>query len=259
MTVIVKYDENGKPQYRSAKGIGSTEDERLRARRLDSLLKKNITNFAQQLARAKRSSKVAKGDVDLYWDLGDILQKVFNESGLIDPSEKHLYWLNARIYVPDELMAKDRGPHRLHLAYCFRLAGFPKNEAVKMKWGEWVYLFDSPGVNRELRFDRWLKEKMASEPEKFSRKDVRIFVQSANQLLGDKDTKDLTDEQLRRCYDAAWLIKEKFQEVANKVSNNIVKDMLRSGIKKNYTVLGDVIDGTKSASEFAKLVAKEIP
>ena len=122
-----------------------------------------------------------------------------------------------------------------------------------MKWGEWVYLFDSPGVNREQRFDRWLEEKMTSEPEKFSRKDVRIFVQSANQLLRDKDTKELTDEQLIRCYDAAWLIKENFQKIAKKISNNMVKEMLRAGIKKNYTGLGDVIDGTKSAVNLQNL------
>ena len=129
MTIIVKYDENGKPQYRSAKGIGSTEEERLRARQLDSLLKKNITDLVQRSVKSRKQKMSVKGDVNLYWELGNILQKVFCELGLIDPSEKHLYWLNARIYVPDELMAKDRGPNRLHLSYCFRLAGFPKSES----------------------------------------------------------------------------------------------------------------------------------
>lgn len=258
MTIIVKYDESGKPQYRSAKGIGSTEEERLRARQLDALLKKNITDLSRFLAKAKKTNPSTKGDVELYWELGNILRKVFYESGLIDSSEKHLYWLNAQMYVPNELMAKDRGPHRLHLAYCFRLAGFPKSKVVKMKWGEWVYLFDSPGINREQRFDKWLEEKMQKEPEKFGRDNVRIFAQSINRLIGNVETKDLADEQLTRCYDAAWLIKENFINMAGEVSNDVMKEALRTGIQKNYTILGEVISGTRDASEFAMLVAEEI-
>jgi hypothetical protein len=255
MTVIVKYDQDGKPQYRSAKGVGSTEAERARARQLDDLLKKDLTNLKQRLAKSGLFKKNAKGNVELYWELGNILRKDFDLQ-LIDITEKHLYWLNAQIHVPNELMAKDRGPNRQHLAYCFRLAGFPKNKAMRMKWGEWVYLFDSPGINREQRFDKWLEAKMQDEPEKFSRDDVRILAQSINRLLGNIETKDLTNDQLMRCYDATWFIKENFRERVKKQSNDVVKEALRIGIEKNYTKFGEVISGTQGAAEFALLVAE---
>ncbi len=255
MTVIIKYDENGSPQYRSAKGIGTTEDERLQARQLDALLKKSINDFKK---RVLKGEKKGKADVSLYWDLGDVLRKIFYKSGLIDHSEKSLYWFNAQIYVPNELMAKDRGPNRLHLAYCFRLAGFPKSKVERMKWGEWVYLFDSPGINREQRFDKWLDKKFQGEKNKFTRDDIRFFAQTVNQFLGNTETNDLTDEQLARCYDTAWLVKEKLMASKDKISKKSIKDALKLSIKKNYTKLGAVIDGSKSPEDFSNLVTKEI-
>jgi len=254
MTVIVKYDQEGKPQYRSARGVGSTEAERARARQLDALLKKELTSLKQRLIQARLLKKNAKGNVELYWELGNVLWKVFFDSQLIDASEKHLYWLNARLHVPEELLTKDRGPNRLHLEYCFRLAGFPRGKAMRMKWGEWVYLFDRSGINREQRFDKWLEEKMQDEPDKFSRDDIRILAQTINGLLGNKETKDLLDEQLRRCYEAAWFIKENFRKKAKELPNDELKEALKVGIEKNYTKLGEVINGTQEAVAFALCV-----
>lgn len=259
MTVIVKYDQEGNPQYRSAKGVGSTEAERARARQLDALIKKQLTNLKKRLAKSGLLKKNAKGNVDLYWGLGDVLRGIYLESGLVDASEKHLYWHDVRLHVPEELMAKDRSPNRMHLEYCFRLAGFPKNKAVKMKWGEWVYLFDSPGINREQRFDKWLETKMQNEPNKFGRDDIRILAQSINKLLGNIETRDLTDGELTRCYEAAWFVKEIFRAKASDLPNDELKDALKKGIERNYTRFGEVIRGTQEAGAFAALVAEAIP
>lgn len=258
MTVIVKYDKEGIPQYRSAKGVGSTEAERARARQLDDLLKKELAKLKKRLAKSEALKKNAKGNVSLYWELGNVLRKIFYEAGLIDASEKHLYWLNARLHVPEQLMAKDRGPNRMHLEYCFRLAGFAKDKAMKMKWGEWVYLFDSPGINREQRFDKWLETKMQSERNKFCRDDIRILAQSVNKLLGNIETKDLKDEQLARCYEVAWSIKEIFRYKGRDLPNDELKKALKKGIRENYTKLGMVIEGTQEAIAFASLVAEAI-
>jgi hypothetical protein len=238
--------KKGKPQYQSAKGIGSTDADMTRARQLDDLLQSKLTSLKQRLTKAKLLKKNAKGNVDLYWELGKVLRDIFYDSGLIDPSEKHLYWLNARLHVPEELLAKDRGPNRLHLEYCFRLAGFPKDKATRMNWGEWVYLFDSPQINREQRFDKWLEVKMQDELDKFNRDDIRILAQSINGLLGDMETKDLSDEQLRRCYDAAWFIKENFRKKARELPNDELKEALKIGIKKNHSKFGKVIDGIRN-------------
>ena len=166
--------------------------------------------------------------------------------------------MNARLHVPEELLAKDRGPNRLHLEYCFRLAGFPKDKAIRMNWGEWVYLFDSPQINREQRFDNWFETKMRDQPDKLTRTDVRILAQSTNALLGDIETKDLSDEQIERCYDTAWLIKENFRKKTRELPNNELKEALKIGIRKNHVIFGEVIDGTQKPAIFASLVAEEI-
>ncbi|MDI6766772.1 MAG: hypothetical protein QME52_08125 [Bacteroidota bacterium] len=256
MTVVVKYDQEGKPQYRSAKGVGSTEAERARARQLDYLLKKELSSLKKHLSKTGLLKKNIKGNVALYWEMGIVFRKVFFKSGLIDSSEKHLYWLNARLHAPEELMAKDRGPNRMHLEYCFRLAGFSKDKAMKMKWGEWVYLFDSPGINREPRFDKWLEKEMQYEPNKFSRDDIRILTQSINKLLGNIETKDLSDTQLMRCYNSAWSVKEIFITKTSEIQNDPLKEILKRGIEKWYTKLGDVIDGKITEEEFAQLVSQ---
>lgn len=258
MTVIVKYDDKGNPYYRSAKGVGSSEAERTRASQLDDYLKKEIQKLQKRLSSKRILKKDSKGNVELYWELGNVLRKIFFESGLIDESEKHLYWLNARLHISEVLIAKDRGPNRLHLEYCFRLAGFPKDKAMKMKWGEWVYLFDSPGINREHRFDKWLETKMEKEPTKFTRENIRILAQSINKMLGNIETKDYSGEQLTRCYEAAWSIKEVFVAKATELPNDQLKEALKKGIEKNHIRLGEVIKGTQEPTAFAALVAAEM-
>lgn len=257
MTVIIKYDQEGKPQYRSAKGIGSTEVERNRAQQLDAILKKSFFGFKQHLIKNGLLDSDTSGNVKLYWELGDILRKIFYESGYIDPSEKHLYWLNARLYVPEELLAKDRSPSRIHLEYCFRLAGFPKEKAIQLNWTDWTDFFDRPGINREVRFDKWLEKKMHEEPNKFSRRDVRMFTLIIHQLLKNKATSDLSDEQLKRCYDSAWLVKENFIKKFNKPTKEL-KEALKLSIQKHYTKLGNVLDGNQEPSDFALTVVGEV-
>jgi hypothetical protein len=99
---------------------------------------------------------------------------------------------------------------------------------------------------------------MEKEPNKFSRDDIRILAQSINKLLGNIETKDLTDEQLTRCYEAAWSTKEIFAAKASDLPNDKLKEALKKGIEKNYTRLGEVIQGTQDAGEFAEFVAEAI-
>ncbi len=247
MAVIVKYDQHGKPHYRSAKGIGSSELEREKAKKLDDLLKKELTEFKKRVIDINKND-VKKGNVSLYWELGKILRNIFYKPTLIDPLEKHLFWLNARIHAPEKLIAKDRSPNRIHLEYCFRLAGFPKEKSLKLNWGEWVYLFDSPGINRESRFDSWLEKKMNTDENKFTREDIRMLAQSINKVLGNIETKDLSDEQLYRAYDAVWITKNKV--ISKYSTNKELKISLIEWIKKNRLKIGKVISGELSFDEF---------
>lgn len=258
MTVIVKYDENGKPYYRSGKGVGSSDAERKRADQLDRLLKSSIEEMEKRLFKRRLLKKDSNGNVEIYWMLGKALKEILLESNLIDETERHLFWLNAKLHVPKNLMAKDRGPNRQHLEYCFRLAGFTKEKAMKMKWGEWVYLYDSPGINKEQRFDEWLDIKMEEEPNQFTRKDIRILAQTINKLLGNTETKDLSNEQIKKCYEAAWQIKLKITERNVSTDNKAIKETLKNSIEKNRQRLGDVIEGTLAPKEFAQLVVKSL-
>lgn len=259
MTVIVKYDDKGNPQYRSVKGIGTSESERQKARQLDNLLKTEMEKLHRRLRKKMVLRKASNGNVEFYWELGGVLRKIFFESGLIDPLEKHLYWINAALYVPENLKAKDRGPNRLHLEYCFRLAGYPKEKATKMKWGEWVYLFDSPGINREQRFDGWFESKMKKEAAKLTRNHIRLFAQSINKLLGNTETHDLSDLQLSRCYESGWAISKNLLSVAERMHNQELKEFLRNGIKKHRAKLGEVIENNMEPEVFASLVVEEFP
>src|SRR5258706_5660446 len=188
MTVIVRY-ENKKPEYRSLSGPGSSEEERSKARELDALLKRRIEKASAEIKKNK--AHVSNGDVEIYWHLGFLLRDIYSNSGLVSAAEKFLFYQNAKLHLPDFFLAKDRGIRRNHLEYCFRLGGFSKAKALKLKWGEWVYLFDSPGINSETRFDNWLDVKIGDHPKSFTRENVRLFVQCSNMVFYKIETKDL--------------------------------------------------------------------
>ena len=159
---------------------------------------------------------------------------------------------NIKIHTPEELIAKDRGPNRQHIEYCFRLAGFTKPKAIMMKWGEWVYLFDSPGINREPRFDRWFDMKMDNEPSHLGRSDIRLFVQIINIFLKGIETKDLNDQQLINIYDASWKIKGKY--IDSKSKNSDIRSSLTSYLQENFNQLSQMIDGNISIGEFVNSI-----
>lgn len=253
MTVVVKYDPNGKAQYSSAKGIGSTEIERTRADKLDSLLKIELGNFHKIVENDGLSLRSKKESVEVYWELGNLLRNIFYNSGLIDDSEKHLYWLNVKLHMPKELLAKDRGPKRLHVEYCFRLAGLPKDKVLKMNWSEWVYLFDSPGIKHELRFDNWFEAKMEKVAEKFGRNDIRIFAQSINKILRNLETKDLSNEQINRVYDSIWMAKNYFiKKYSQDHDNKAVKTFILNWLENNRLKFGKIITSELSLDEYEK-------
>jgi hypothetical protein len=258
MTVIVKYSIDGKPEYRSARGVGSSETERLQAKKLDALLYTRLAELKSDMFKKKILNKGGKGSVESYWELGFVLREIFYESNFIHHTEKSLFWLNANLHIPKELSAKDRSPNRMHIEYCFRLAGFDKNMAIKMNWGEWVYLFDSPGINKENRFDAWFQNKIMSNESKQTRHEIRNLAQIINNLIGKIETKDLNDEQLLRCYDTSWDIKERLNIDESKLSNDKLKNILKQSIKMNYRIFGEVIIGKFSIPEFVSIVLKTI-
>lgn len=259
MAVVIKIDEKGNKSYASLTGIGRPEEERLKADRLDILIADEMNKLGTVLSSEdKMPQRGSKDKVAIYWELGRVLRRIFFESGLIEPAEKSLYWINARIHVPKYLLADDRGHNRIHLEYCFRLSGFSEEKALRMKWSEWVYLFDSPGINREERFDKWLDSKMDDSSMNFSRESIRLFVQCANQILGKKETSKLINDELFRCYEAAWLLQKKLLLISEGMKNTELKERLKNSIRKNYNEIGQLIDNFLLPEAFAGVIAKEV-
>jgi len=259
MAVVVDIDEKGNKSYASITGVGSSSEERAKADNLDILIIDEMARLERILSSENKAHKHGSKDkVEAYWELGNVLRKIFFESGFIEPSEKYLYWINAKIHTPKSLLADDRGHNRLHLEYCFRLAGFSKEKAQQMKWSEWVYLFDSQGINREERFDKWLYSKMDDSLVNFSRESIRLFVQSANHILGRKETSKLTNVELYKCYEAAWMLKEKLLSISKNMKNAELKERLKISIQRNYNQIGQVIDNFLPPEIFADEIAKEV-
>ena len=204
MTVIVQFDEKGNPTFRSSKGLGSTDEEREKARALDKLIVNQLISLRVRLHKNKIIREKSKPNVEAYWELGNLLRNILEKSGLVDSSEKSLFWLNVNLRLPKELKAQDRGPNRIHVEYCYRLSGIAKKVALVLNWGEWVFLFDSPTINKERRFDHWFSNKLIESYQSLHRQDIRIFVQHLNSILEKLETSDLGNDQLFRCYEAAW-------------------------------------------------------
>ena len=259
MTVVIKIDKKGNKSYASLTGIGRPEEERVKADRLDNLIANELNKLNTIFSSEdKKPQHGSKDKIAIYWELGGVLRKIFFESGLIEHTEKSLYWINARMHVPKSLLADDRGYSRIHLEYCFRLAGFSKERTMRMKWSEWVYLFDSRSINREERFDKWLDLKMDYSVINFSRARVRLFVQCANQILGKKETSKLTNDELFRCYEVAWMLQKKLLLISKSMKNAEFKERLKNSIRRNYNQIGQVIDNFLLPEAFVDKIVKEV-
>lgn len=259
MAVIVRYDKKGNPITRSLRGIDISDIEREKAYKLDKLLQEELKKLGKRMVRSKSiPKKGSKNKAEAYWELGFVLRKIFFESGLIKPVEQPLYWLNVKLYAPKELLAKDRAPNRTHIAYCFRLAGYPKDIALKREWSEWLYLFDSPSINKESRFDKWNEAKMEDELKYVTRENTRLFVQCLNSMLKDIETSDLTDEELLRCYEGALRLSIKILQNSKETNTKEFKSVMKEKIFEKRNYIGELMDDILTPQKYADVIAKEI-
>ena len=259
MAVIVKIDGEGNSLFESVKGLDIPEEDRKSAIELDKLVKKDISRLVKRLKNFKLiTDKNTKSKVETYWEFGSVLRKIFFGSGLVNPSEKKLFWRNVILHSPEELLAKDRGPNRIHVEYCFRLAGYPKKLALKREWSEWVYLFDSPFINSEERFDKWDQNKIENEEDYTTRENTRLFIQCLNSILKDVETEDLNDDELVKCYEGAWSLSKKLTKNFDIREPNKFKISLKNAIYNQSNSTGQLMDGKITAEDFAKRVIREI-
>ena len=259
MAVVVNYDENGNPITRSLSGVGVSDSEREKAYKLDQLLQEEFLKLINELKLSKKMPKTSgKGKVEAYWELGNVLRRVFFESGLIEPVEKPLYWLNVELHIPKELLSKNRGANRIHVEYCFRLAGYPKAISLDRKWSEWSYLFDSSTINKESRFDKWDEYKIENEPEYAKRENIRLFALCINSILKDIETKDLTNAELTRCYDGAWSLSLKLLNISTIINSKEFKNLIKEKILEKQFLIGELMDGIIEINQFSNEIVNEL-
>jgi len=196
--------------------------------------------------------KQGKGCLLTYWELGRALREVAESDDFPHKAELPLLWRNAKMYLPKEVLYKQRGPYREHLWYCFRLGGYPRKLAQKMKWGEWVTIFDSSGINQESRFDQWFEEKLSLQKKIVAREQIRMFAPCVNKLLGNIDVNELTNSELFNCYEATWHIALIW--LAKKTSDpnyNAKREDVQKSIEGKFALLDKVMDGVVSPDDFA--------
>lgn len=261
MAVIVGFDEDGKPTFRSyLTGLSIPNSEKKKAVVLDEMMANRLKVLRKELKLKSSGVKIGSKDkVPLYWKLGEVLREIFEKSNLITESEKPLYWINARIHAEEavpELLVKDRGPNRKHLAYCFRLAGYPKDLALKMKWSEWVFLFDTPKINMEPRFDLWFKEKVENEADFLARGNLRLFIKILNCMFKNLDLEDFDESSLFGAYQAAWDISKNV--VAEGHNTKPFRHELLKLIDEEIFEVGRLMDGVITPNQYAEKILNGI-
>lgn len=248
MTIIIKYDKDGNPIYKSYRGVGSTSEERQKANQLDELAKNKIKRFIDEYINNDTGIRIP--GTHLYWHFGNMLRNIVYESELVLTSELDLFFQNAALYTPEYIKGVDRSQSRSHFLYCFRLGHYDYNKAINIKWGEWVFLFDSPKINNEIRFDIWFSAFMEREI-KIDRQKIRLMVKILNSTLNNIETGDLNDQQLFISYESVWDCVKPIIDIGHKLSGSTFNNALSMAIKSNVNDFGEVLEGTISPHEYS--------
>lgn len=249
MTVIISKDP--RKIYQSIAGLGLSEEELRRADELDLLVKTTIEALINDLKNnGMMPENQGEGSLGCYWKLGKVLRKITEHDELFKLIELPLLWLNAKMYIPQVLLYKDRGPHREHLWYCYRLASYSIDTANKMNWSEWVTIFDSAGINQEQRFDTWFETKLSGRNEKIKRSEIRHFVPLVNAMLKDIEISELSNTELSACYEACWCL---MQNLGNDNNENNRFKTAKAVVKK-VALFESLINGTIDAKEYANKI-----
>jgi hypothetical protein len=248
MAILIRKEPN--KVYQSLGSLTVNERDKSKADKLDRLLQRKILQLNRDLKKRKLfPKKGSKGNTDTYWEVGKALRNIVDQSNLLDKAELPLFWQNAKMYIPAELLYKERGPYREHLWYCYRLSGYPKDLVKKMGWSEWVTIFDSTGINQEIRFDEWFKGKLLQQNDHIERSWIRLFAPCVNTMLIKIYTNDLANKELFTCYEAAWEIVH--QAHIKKSGSQIQRKHLQSSIMSNIRFIGKLMDGSLSPHEYA--------
>jgi hypothetical protein len=243
VTIVVSRDEKGNYVFASSRGAGAPEEERKKALQIDDLVKKTLGELEARLKKSGLLDSTIK--VEAYWEFGACVRKLMD---LVEPAEVRLFWQNVEMNANRALLAENRGPNRNHVAYCLRLAGYPKELALRREWSEWVFIFDSPSVNQESRFDEWDRSQLTEDPSYAFRRQTRAFIQCLNAVLRKVETKELSKTELERCYEGSRKLAALLLQPGLQTGElGVVKERIR----KARPLVSDLMSGVIESTGFA--------
>jgi hypothetical protein len=237
-------------------GMGLSQSDREQADRLDGQIETQIAELVQKLKKqGLMPSEKGKGSLRAYWELGRALRNVSDGRNFPHKAELPLLWRNVKLYVPEVLLYQNRGPYREHLWYCYRLGGYSETLVSKMKWGEWVTVFDSNGINQEPRFDVWFQQKLTHLASQLNRECIRMFAPCVNEMLGNIDSCDLTDSELYNCYESAWQITATWHAKKERHPDySACRKEIQRAISDNLGMLDQIMEGTIAPEQYAETI-----
>lgn len=194
MAVVVGINKDGGKSYRSANPGVLSDQDMAKADELNRLLEEQIRAFVGE----HDPDKLNKNKLSFYWGLGSILRTIYNESDLIDPSEKELYFINARLHMDTygNIFPKDDiKKRRIIPKQFFNLAGFPINVAQNLNWSQWSYLFDNTYLMDNTNFEIWFTNILKSGKYSFDEGFTRLWAESFNLLFRNVDLSEWSNKE----------------------------------------------------------------
>ena len=181
--------------YRTQPGKLITQEEKIKAEKLDSFLSEKMKEIEQGMKNnGLLVLKGKRGEVlKLWYEVGRRLN-FMDDTSLIVLGDRDFVWRalydHAGRLAPGPLSERaKRDPSTSHFSYCYRLSRFPW-EFVEMAgdWTSWCEFFDRSETKNDPRIIEWLGEK-AKECDVKSRQNwLRPVTKAIHNELGDKDT-----------------------------------------------------------------------
>ncbi|MDQ6758006.1 MAG: hypothetical protein M3004_13850 [Bacteroidota bacterium] len=197
---------------------------------LNELLKKEIKRFISisNIVHEK------KNRVRLYWTVGNILRNILDNSGLVDQRDKSLFFSNARLHLDTKIFPEsDLSKRRNIPEHFYKLSGYREDLAVKVNWTAWSYLFDSPIIINNKKFDEWFQNILATNNYEFDQAFSRIWAQSFTTLFKDIDLRNWGDEEFLKPIRCTLEIVQRMKESGIDISETETRDKLRLFLKNH--------------------------
>lgn len=201
MAVIIKRDEDGNPVFNT---LSISDEEKKRAMELDKILSKEIPEIEGEWTNKRiKKGKGRKIDMVLAYKIGRKLRKIVDDESLVYPNERRWVWKAIREMYLKGTTFKKREESRDDLEYLYRASKFPFSFLKNLSWDSWRRLLDSPSLQADKRFDKWLQNK-AKATGMIQRGFLRRFSKILYSQIKNKDTGVLSDNELFYFYESAW-------------------------------------------------------